>query len=599
MWSSRFTWGGDEPPGEGELVIIGESQTVYFDTETPILKGIIIIGGALIFDDSQDVHLRAEYIIIAGNGRLQIGSEAKPFTHKAIITMFGSVMSLELPIFGSKVIALREGTIEMHGMPVGVTWTQLETTSLAGSSEITVKDSVIWQVGSEIVIASTGNYLSQGQNEVRKITSVSNNGKTLTLDRALNFDHFSVVRTVGSGNNIRQLEIRAEVGLLTRNVVFQGNNDESWTMLKSAKACPNGFNPGEFAVQTCFLGRYGDELGSNEFGATIMVHADPLKQISKQTVFLKMSNIELFHVGQAFRLGRYPIHFHLNYEMPQSYVKECVIHQSFNRAVNIHGTNYVTVERNFIYNILGGAYFLEDGIEIGNVFKYNLAIFVKTSSSLLNEDVTPAAFWVTNPNNTYMHNSVAGGTHFGWWYRILDRPDGPSFRPNYCPKKIPLGKFFNNTVHGVGRFGLWIFPGYTPTVTGGCNDQTPSLAKFEHLTAYSSDKGAEWVMSNSIQFSNFVSFDHHDVGIETKSIASHQTVHSSLRDTFFNEQRGTAILNSIIVGNSDSSATVSKTRSGLVIAWERGLLIRNVSFYNFPNSNSHAIRPTEIIGTCP
>ena len=42
----------------------------------------------------------------------------------------------------------------------------------------------------------------------------------------------------------------------------------------------------------------------------------------------------------------------------------------------------------------GGAMFLEDGVEIGNVFRGNLAVFVRASSSLLNEDVTPAAFWV-------------------------------------------------------------------------------------------------------------------------------------------------------------------------------------------------------------
>lgn len=42
----------------------------------------------------------------------------------------------------------------------------------------------------------------------------------------------------------------------------------------------------------------------------------------------------------------------------------------------------------------GGAMFLEDGVEIGNVLRGNLAVFVRTSSSLLNDDVTPAAFWV-------------------------------------------------------------------------------------------------------------------------------------------------------------------------------------------------------------
>lgn len=108
-----------------------------------------------------------------------------------------------------------------------------------------------------------------------------------------------------------------------------------------------------------------------------------------QTVFAKFSNVEFYHVGQAYRLGRYPIHFHMNGDMTGSYVKECSIHESFNRATNMHATNYMLIEANVIYNIMGGAYFLEDGIEIGNVFKNNLAVFVVQSSSLLNEDVTP------------------------------------------------------------------------------------------------------------------------------------------------------------------------------------------------------------------
>jgi hypothetical protein len=111
--------------------------------------------------------------------------------------------------------------------------------------------------------------------------------------------------------------------------------------------------------------------------------------VSQQTVFAKFSNVEFFHVGQAYRLGRYPIHFHMNGDMTGSYVKECAIHESFNRATNIHATNYLTIEANVIYKIMGGAYFLEDGIEIGNLHKNNLAVFVIPSSSLLNEDITP------------------------------------------------------------------------------------------------------------------------------------------------------------------------------------------------------------------
>lgn len=307
--------------------------------------------------------------------------------------MWGSVRSIELPIFGSKVIAVRNGTVEMHGQPVGVTWTHLGLTANVGVDQIVLKEPVSWPVGSEIVIATTGDLLSQGQTEVRKIISVSNDKTTLTLDQPLQFTHLAEERTVSDGSGIDyKVWVRAEVGLLSRNVIFQGHNDDTWNSLRSAPACPDGFDPGEFATQTCFLGRYGPEIGTDAFGATIMASADmsvPRTGANAELAKIKLSNVELFHVGQSFRLGRYAIHFHMNGDSPSSYVRECAIHQSFNRAVNIHASNYITIERNVIYDIMGGAYFLEDGVEIGNKFLYNLAVFVRTSSSLLNEDVTP------------------------------------------------------------------------------------------------------------------------------------------------------------------------------------------------------------------
>ena len=47
------------------------------------------------------------------------------------------------------------------------------------------------------------------------------------------------------------------------------------------------------------------------------------------------------------------------------------------------------MERNVLYNVMGGAIFIEDGIETNNVIQYNLAVFVKQSTSLLNDDITP------------------------------------------------------------------------------------------------------------------------------------------------------------------------------------------------------------------
>jgi hypothetical protein len=54
--------------------------------------------------------------MITNGGRLQIGSEAKPFQHKGMITVHGHIRSKELPVYGAKVLAVRNGTLDMHGM---------------------------------------------------------------------------------------------------------------------------------------------------------------------------------------------------------------------------------------------------------------------------------------------------------------------------------------------------------------------------------------------------------------------------------------------------------------------------------------------------
>lgn len=133
---------------------------------------------------------------------------------------------------------------------------------------MTLKEAADWQIGNEIVIGTTGDKFSIDQNEVATIIEISNDRKVFTLSKMLSFDHLSETRTVGL-NQTEVLNIEAEVGLLSRNVVFKGNVDTTWQKLKY-KSCGR-FDASEFAVQTCFNGRYGDELGSDQFGAHIMI----------------------------------------------------------------------------------------------------------------------------------------------------------------------------------------------------------------------------------------------------------------------------------------------------------------------------------------
>jgi hypothetical protein len=119
---------------------------------------------------------------------------------------------------GAKVLALRDGTIDMHGKIVAQIWTYLSATADNGSSQITLRQAVDWSIGSQIVIATTGDYESQGESEVRTIANISSNGLTLTLNTPLNYTHLGITQSVGSTT----IEMRAEVGLLTHNVLFQG-----------------------------------------------------------------------------------------------------------------------------------------------------------------------------------------------------------------------------------------------------------------------------------------------------------------------------------------------------------------------------------------
>ena len=193
-----------------------------------------------------------------------------------------------------------------------------------------------------------------------------------------------------------------------------------------------------------------------------------------------------------------------------------------------------------------------------------------------------AAFWITSPNNIFIGNSVVGGSNYGFWFRMSDS-NGISYT------------FFNNTVHSCGTYGLWINPGYNPW-----NWWNPTVAviKFENFICYSCQKGAQWDNSNYIQFRNMVMYDHAVTAIETNMIAYNQYPNSIAQYTFYNDSLGPLIANSIIIGNSDSSSNYSISESGIVVAWDRGLLLESVYFYNFPSEGSKAIRSTNTVLYC-
>lgn len=88
-----------------------------------------------------------------------------------------------------------------------------------------------------------------------------------------------------------------------------------------------------------------------------------------------VEGVEFDNCGQTDSIGRYPVHFHMAARVPAgTYVRAASIHDSNFRAVTLHGTQGVLVERCAAVEIPGHAYFLEDGAEWDNTLRGNLGM---------------------------------------------------------------------------------------------------------------------------------------------------------------------------------------------------------------------------------
>jgi hypothetical protein len=296
--------------------------------------------------------------------------------------------------------------------------------------------------------------------------------------------------------------------------------------------------------------------------------------------------MEFFNVGQAFQLGRYPIHFHLIGAVHNSYIRGNAIHQSYNRACTIHGVHYLRVIENVAYNTKGHTFFIEDAAETHNLIENNLAIWTKKSWSLLNSDQTPASFWITHPDNILRGNHAAGSDNYGFWFDTKPNPTGPSFDPNICPENSPLGEFSNNVAHSNGRYGLRVFhkliPRTYPCASIPAFDaknltdpywQNPNIpARFINFTSFKNGRnGAIALDVGDVRFEGFKVADNLLAGIEFE-------LTNNLADGYSAQING-----ALVVGYSNNAEekTFSHPSKGIIGPRTDFFQVHNVRFYNF------------------
>jgi cysteine-rich repeat protein len=534
LWSKKTTWGGNEPPMTGDSVVVTKGEHIVLDISPPLLE-LVILQGTLAFDDSQDLMFNASYIFIHG-GKLQVGTESEPFLHEAYITIHGTRASYEIPVYGAKCLGVRNGILDLHGRP-DVKWTRLASTAFVNQTFIDLREPVQWRPNDLIVIASTS--FDQEEAEPMRVARLTNNGYRVILTKPLKHEHLGDGWSESGYDS--HLESCTAVNPADSDACAAADLSNDSPELSEAQCWSVGegrciYHSGRgWAEDGEHIPEYSAEVGlltSNvrvsgnmpvskieQFGTQVVLHAR-----GDNSAVGRLSFIEVYNSGQGLKLGKYPVHFHMIGDVSASYVRGISIHHVFNRAIAIHGVQNLRVQNNFIFDARGHAVFLEDGTETGHLIEHTAVIVTRPVWSLLLVDQSPAAFWIVNPDNT-VRDCAATSSHYGFWYRALQHPDGVSGQENkddgliQCPQKTPLGVMEGNVAHSVGKYGMKMSQ-YFPAV-GGANCLSPTIstpATFQSFTVYKAQFfgiwGENWV---DLHFDDLRFADYAMGGIEPMS----------------------------------------------------------------------------------
>jgi len=429
-WSEPGSWQGGVP-GPGECVTIPAGTTMYLDTSTAALGGLCIEGELIVLCGNHTIS--ADWIQVLG--LFEIGNYTHRFHSQARIALTDD-WSCPSPIVShhptpgtvleAPVMAVEGGgVLRLIGADVGASWTDLAATAAANQNGLVLRSSPGWKPGQRIVVASTDFDMYQAEEHV--IGSVS--GSSVTLASDLAFTHWG--ETEGQSFDGLGVEERAEVALLDRRIVVEG-------------------------VQA---------------GGASAGHLIFLQPGSLGTPRGELESVELRYLGNAGQLGRYPVHFHHVGDATGTFVRNCSIHESYNRAISMHMTQNVEVTGNVSYDCLGHAFYFEDDSVTGCVMRGNLGLSTKVGTTI-ESDARPATFWVHNPLNTIEDNAAAGSEGDGFWFETEHWDTNPwtSFQRNVAhsnersgfmqderrPAPQPASVYSELSAYKNREFGIWL-----------------------------------------------------------------------------------------------------------------------------------------------
>ena len=495
-----------------------------------------------------------------------------------------------------------------------------------------------WEIGDQIVIASsTQDYRDE---EVRFITGIDDAGNgtiRLTLDSPLSNRHYGQIETYSSAASLPGDFNRDNIVDAADFTVWRdhlGEPDES--ALNGNGDGFLGVDHGDYAL---WLNNFGEtaegrtwdidmraevailnrnvrieglatEDTDNVFGDRARFDAGVADGFGGHTMIMASAgritfdSVQFDRMGQTATLGRYPVHWHLAGDRTGDSLRGVSITNSNNRGVTVHGTHNLLIEDVVLHDIHGHGFFMEDGVETGNQYIANIAFGIhKVGRSEIVGDFAPdlddpfivdthdhvgqnanrflssSAYWITNPDNTWIGNISAGSEGTGFWF-ILPRhaigasADDPQYS-NVNPSRTNLRQFDHNSSHA-SPAGLNFDRGADIEVPVGA----PIQAFFD---------GINYLPPDEPQINHYTAYGHR-VGVYHRGFDAnfHENRYAdNFTSTFITfTQR---ITDTLYVGHSRGNANLSERVTGHTIYDGANTLDGN-HFAGFAADNAHTFR---------
>ena len=523
-WNDAATW-SNGIPDSNLRAIVSNGMTVLLDGADHEAGELVIQGTLLVLESpGVDKSLTSKWIHVNSGGIFQAGSAVNRYdANQFVVTLTGDdpnevfiVEGVANPISNNNgfLMAAGGGRFQFFGEEK-LSFTKLAATAEIGTNfiivekqidrnfdgQITGADGTIsWKTGDEIVIASSSQ--DYADEEVRNITSIADPGDgtlVMTLNQPVLRRHYGVIETYQNSDRQYDIDMRAEVAVLNRSIKIQGEAHHD--------------------TDNVFGDRVRFNMGTGDgFGGHTMIMAS-----AGQTT---IDNVQFDQMGQTGRLGRYPVHWHIGKDRTGDVLRGASITNSNNRGVTIHATDNVVIQDVVLHDIHGHGFFMENGVETGNIFAANIAFGIhKVGRSAAVGDFAPdlndpfivdthdhvgqnpnrflssSAYWITNPDNFWQGNISAGSEGTGYWFILPDFAIGDSSNdPDYAnsrANRTNLRQFDHNSSHS-SPIGFNMDRGPDIEVPVGAELASPffgrrylppSEPQFDHYTAYQHNVG--------------------------------------------------------------------------------------------------------------